>query len=89
MSAITLREVTMIEVNQVLNIIEGLDHINISTLKLDTDFDDQGMDSLDVIQTLFEIQEAFDIEISEDAIAKENGIVFKKLLTNSTIYKKS
>lgn len=53
---------------QVIDAIKDLDHIDMPSLAHDIDFSDQGMDSLDVIQTLFEIQEKFDLEIPEEEI---------------------
>jgi acyl carrier protein len=68
----------------VINAIKDLDHIDIQQLQHDIDFGDQGMDSLDIIQTLFEIQDRFDIEISETAIENKEWSSIDKIVTELT-----
>lgn len=78
----------MIDQKQVLDAIKDLDHIDITKLKTNEDFNEQGMDSLDVIQTLFEIQDFFDIDISEEEISNKDWNSIEKIVNQLNLLKK-
>jgi acyl carrier protein len=44
--------------------------IDVGSLDQDQNLDDQGLDSLDIISTLFAVEEKYNIKISEDDIAQ-------------------
>ena len=58
-----------------------LDDINTKDLDPEIEFNQQGMDSLDIIQALFEVQDFFDIEISEEAIANNEWGSVNKIVS--------
>ncbi len=59
------------EVKELLDIItEKTTGVDVSRLDPDETLDDQGLDSLDIISTLFAVEEQYKVKINEDDIAK-------------------
>ena len=70
----------MINEADVVEALKDLDCVDTSILQMDVDFSDQGMDSLDVIQIIFAIQEAFDVEISDEEIGDKKWNSVQKIV---------
>ena len=70
----------MINETDVVEALKDLDCVDTSILQMDVDFSDQGMDSLDVIQIIFAIQEAFDVEISDEEIGDKKWNSVQKIV---------
>jgi acyl carrier protein len=59
----------MVTREDILKIIkDNVSTVDVENLDCETPVFDQGMDSLDLISTLFDIEEQYDIKIEEDAI---------------------
>jgi len=59
------------EIKELLDIIaDKTTGIDVSRLDPDENLGDQGLDSLDIISTLFAVEEQYQIKISEDDIAQ-------------------
>jgi len=64
-----------IETSELMETIMGIDTIaNVSLIKNDTLFEDAGMDSLDRMNLLLDIEERFDIKIPDEVFNKLNSI---------------
>jgi len=64
-----------IETSELMETIKGIDTIaNVSLIKNDTLFEDAGMDSLDRMNLLLDIEERFDIKIPDEVFNKLNSI---------------
>ena len=77
----------MINEADVIESLKDLDCVDTSSLKMDIDFGDQGMDSLDLIQIIFAIQEAFDVEISDEEIGDKDWNSVQKIVMKLNILK--
>lgn len=70
----------MITHNELLNILQGLDFLAGKNLAVDKDLREQDIDSLDMIQVLFHVQEHYNIEIDEEAIANKEWSSIDKMV---------
>ena len=77
----------MINEADVIESLKDLDCVDTSSLKMDIDFGDQGMDSLDLIQIIFAIQEAFDVEISDEELGDKKWNSVQKIVMQLNILK--
>ena len=77
----------MINEAEVLEALKDLDCVDASSLKMDVDFGDQGMDSLDTIQIIFVIQEVFDVEISDEELGDKKWNSVQKIVMQLNILK--
>jgi len=75
----------MITTEELREVLDGLDGVETSHLEPDADFEDQDMDSLDVIQTLFHIQEHYDVTISDQEVEDRKWSSIEKIVTELNI----
>ena len=66
---------------QVLSIVENVTKINREQIDMEKDFVAQGVDSLDMFDILFKLQEEFEIQISEESIANNEWTSVKKIIS--------
>jgi len=63
----------MFDIQELLNIIsEKTTNIDVNKLDPDEELEEQGLDSLDIISTLFDLEEKYNIKIGEDDISQGN-----------------
>ena len=59
----------MVEAVEILEILrKNTNNIDVESLELETNLTEQGLDSLDLISTLFAIEEKYKVKISEEDI---------------------
>ena len=72
-----------INADDVLNIIEGLNlDIDLNKIDVNTNLDDQGVDSLDLTNILFGIEEAYNIKIDDQSIEDGEWLSISKIIRN-------
>ena len=69
-----------ITVEQVIEAMKGIGDVDASKLDHDVDLTKQGYDSLDMIDILFNLQEKFGFEVSEDSIAENEWSSVNKIV---------
>ena len=73
-----------VTIAEILNIITKVidDDIKLDEIDCAVKLDDQGLDSLDMMNIFFEIQDVYGVEISEEAIENNEWITVDKILKN-------
>lgn len=67
--------------DKILSIVENVTKMNKSLIDIDKDLVEQGIDSLDMFDILFKLQEEFSINISEESIANNEWTSINKIVS--------